>query len=94
MVKMLGRMEKSQAAKAKKKVAKKSAGRKGDAGTPKKTTAIGLVFDIIKNSRKGVGTAVLKEKTGFDDKKVYNCVNILKSKGIIKSVGRGLYLKA
>ena len=94
MVKKLGRLEKSQEAKTKKKTARKSAGSRKASDKPKKTTAIGLVFGVIGGSRKGVGTAVLKEKTGFDDKKVYNCVNILKRKGMIKSAGRGLYMKA
>ena len=60
----------------------------------KKQTATGLVYSIIKRSRKGVAPTTIEEKTGFDEKKVYNCVNLLKRKGMVKNAGRGLYVKA
>ena len=59
----------------------------------KEPTAIGRVFNIIKGSKKGVDTATLKKKTGFDDKKVYNCIFILKRKGMVKSAQKGIYVK-
>ncbi|OEU67847.1 MAG: hypothetical protein BA867_02315 [Desulfobacterales bacterium S5133MH16] len=93
---------KAQAAKAKavkkapiKKVAAKKA-------TPKKATskkvapatAADTVLAIIKRSRKGVGTAALMEKTGYNQKKISNLVYKLRKQGKIKSVGNGVYLKA
>ena len=93
---------KAQAAKAKavkkapiKKVAAKKA-------TPKKATskkvapatAADTVLAIIKRSKKGVGTAVLMEKTGYNQKKISNLVYKLRKQGKIKSVGNGVYLKA
>ncbi len=58
-----------------------------------KTTAIDTVFSIIKKSRKGVDAGTLKKKTGFDNKKVWNNINMLKVKGKIKSVSRGVYVR-
>ncbi|MBW1692970.1 MAG: hypothetical protein JRJ41_02185 [Deltaproteobacteria bacterium] len=73
--------------KPKKSVVKKAA--------PKKpTTAAETVLKIIKRSKKGVSPATISEKTAFDPKKVHNIVYKLKKQGKIRSVGRGLYLKA
>ncbi len=59
----------------------------------KKATAIDTVFTIIKKSRKGVNAAVLKKKTGFDNKKIHNVINRLKQQGKVKSVALGIYMK-
>lgn len=77
-----------------KKTKAKAAKKKIPTKIPTKGTAIDTVFAIIKKSRKGVDTATLKKKTGFNDKKVWNNVNTLKRKGKIKSAGRGVYVKA
>ena len=58
-----------------------------------KGTATSAVLAAIGRSRKGVTTGMIKEKTGFDEKKIYNIVNRLKSMGMIKSAGYGLYMK-
>jgi hypothetical protein len=60
---------------------------------PAKATAIDTIFSIIKKSRKGVDAATLRKETGFDNKKVWNHINILKMKGKIRSVERGVYVK-
>jgi len=91
MAKKLDKLEKPQAAKkpkarakaVKKKVTKKAV----------KVTAIGAVLSVIARSKKGVTTAQIKEKTGFDEKKVWNNINFLKRKGKVKSSGRGVYVK-
>ena len=57
-------------------------------------TAVDTVLAIIKRSKKGVGTAALMEKTGYNQKKIANLVFKLRKQGKIKSVGRGVYLKA
>ena len=51
------------------------------------------VFDIINRSKKGVGTAVIIEKTGYDRKKVANIIYRLKKQGKIKSEQKGVYTK-
>ncbi len=55
--------------------------------------AIDKIFAIISKSKKGVNTATLKKKTGFDNKKIYNVINRLKQQGKVKSAGLGVYVK-
>ena len=57
-----------------------------------KATAIDTVYSIIKKSKKGVNAATLKKKSGFENKKIWNNINMLKVKGKIKSVKRGVYV--
>jgi len=61
----------------------------------KKVTSSDSVLTIINKSRskKGVDTATLKNKTGFDEKKIWNIINALKRQGKIMSAGRGFYIK-
>jgi len=54
-------------------------------------TAIDTVFDIVKKSGTPVGTAALREKTGFESKKIANVLFKLKKQGKIKSAGKGVY---
>ena len=79
--------------------AKKKPARKTAAKTPKKKaakapTAVETVFNIISRSKKGVNTATLMKKTGFDRKKVANTVYKLGKQGKIKTVAKGVYVKA
>ena len=82
----------------KKVAAKKRAVKKVAAKKPatKKTTK--TVFDtvlaMIRRSKKGVNTAALMKKTGFSEKQIHNNVYKLKKQGKVKSVGRGVYVKA
>ena len=79
---------------AKKAPSKKAAPKKA---TPKKVapaTAVDTVLEIIKRSNKDVGTAALMEKTGYKQKKIANLVFKLRKQGKIKSVGKGVYIKA
>ncbi len=57
-------------------------------------SAVDTAFGLIKRYNKGISTAALMEKTGFDQKKVYNIIYKLNSLGKIKSVGKGVYVKA
>ena len=57
-------------------------------------TAADSVLAIVNRSKKGVNSATLAEKTGFDSKKIANIVFKLRKQGKIKSVGRGIYTKA
>jgi hypothetical protein len=90
MVKKIDRLGKAKAAK---KPKTKDRVKKRTVPKKTKTTAIDTVFSIIKKSRKGVDAGTLKKKTGFDNKKVWNNINMLKVKGKIKSVSRGVYVK-
>ena len=56
-----------------------------------RVTATDAVLDIIKNADNGTNVGILKEKTGFNDRKVANCIYRLKKQGVIKSKGRGVY---
>ena len=83
---------------AKKTVAKKVTTKKEPAKKApviKKTaqvTATDQILKIIKRSKKGVDVPTLKEKTGFDDKKVRNIVFRAAKEGRIKKSGRGIYV--
>jgi len=57
-------------------------------------TAADTVLGIIKRSKKGVDTAALMEKTGYNQKKIANIVFKLKKQGKIKSDSKGVYVKA
>jgi hypothetical protein len=58
----------------------------------KDLTATDQVLGVIKRSKEAVGVAALKEKTGFDDKKVRNIIYRAFTGGKIKRSGRGLYV--
>ena len=58
------------------------------------TTATDQILRIIKRFKKGVDVPTLKQKTGFDDKKVRNIVFRASKEGKIKKSGRGIYVGA
>jgi uncharacterized Zn finger protein len=58
------------------------------------TTDTAKILDIIKRSKKGLDVATLKQKTGFGEKKIRNVIYKAFRQGIIKRVGRGVYLGA
>jgi len=57
-------------------------------------TAADTVLAIIKRSKKGVNSETLMKKTGYNKKKISNLFFKLRKQGKIKSVGKGVYLKA
>jgi predicted transcriptional regulator of viral defense system len=57
-----------------------------------RVTATDKVLRIIHTSKKGVDTATLKKRTGFDDKKVRNIIFRTLKEGKIKRAGRGVYI--
>ncbi len=98
-LKMLEKYEKPKAkpakAKAVKKVAvKKAAPKKAMLKKASQATAVDTAFNIIERYKKGVNMATLMEKTGYNQKKIANLVFKLRKQGKIKSVDRGVYLKA
>lgn len=81
---------------AKKKAPAKKAAPKKKAPAKKaaKVTAADTVLNVINRTKKGVNTATLMKKTGFDNKKVANIIFKLKKQGKIKNPEKGLYVKA
>ncbi len=59
-----------------------------------KITAADQVLNIINRSKKGVDTATLMKKTGFDRKKIINIVFRTSKQGKIKKTDRGIYVGA
>ena len=99
LLKAVDKFEKPKAKPAKAKAVKKTPAKKAAPKKPvpkkaKPATAADTILAIINRSKKGVNVSTLKEKTGFNKRKIYNNVKILKKRGKIKSVGRGVYLKA
>jgi hypothetical protein len=94
LAKKLDKLQKAQAAKkpkvkrrarpAKKKVTKKRA---------PKLSASQSVLNIIKRSSKGVDTATLRKKTGFQGRKVRDILYRLKKQRKIRSPRKGFYIK-
>ena len=86
------KLEKAKVVKAK--PVRKAAVKKPAAKKTAQLSAVDTAFGFIKRYKKGISTAALMEKTGFDQKKVYNIIYKLNSLGKIKSVGKGVYVKA
>jgi septal ring factor EnvC (AmiA/AmiB activator) len=85
----LAKAEKSQAKSVKTKATVKKA-------TVKRAqkTATDTVLAIINRSKKGVGTAALMKKTGFDQKKVRNILHRTYKQGKITRIKKGIYVGA
>ena len=92
LLKAVDKLEKPKAKPTKGKAVKKTPVKKP---VPKKdATATDTVLAIINRYKKGVGTKALMEKTGYNQKKISNLVFKLRKQGKIKSVVKGVYLKA
>ncbi len=79
----------------KKKVAvKKPSTKKTTKKAVKTATASETVYKAIPGSKKGIDVATLIKKTGFNRRKIYDNVKVLKKQGKVKSVGTGVYGKA
>jgi hypothetical protein len=104
MEKLLNDYEKPQTAKAAKKTKRKPLKTKGRRGVAVKRAAAGKkspkmtatqqILSIVRRSRKGVDVPTLKNKTGFEDKKVRNIIFRASKEGKIKKVSRGNYVGA
>ena len=57
-----------------------------------RVTATDQVLDIINTSKKGVNTATLMKKTGFDQKRIRNILQRTYKQGKIKRAERGIYI--
>ena len=60
----------------------------------RKVTAYDTALAVINRSRKGITVAQLRERTGFNEKKVWNLLYKAKKQGKIKNTQRGVYIKA
>ena len=75
-------------------VKKKAATKKPSPKKPAKKTDRDVVLGFIQRTKKGINTATLVKKTGFNQKKVANIVFQLKKQGKIQSPEKGVYSKA
>ena len=87
----LGNAEKPKAKSVKTKTKAKAVTQKAPAKGGKKTDTDKLLA-IINRSKKGVDTATLMKKTGFDQKKVRNMLNRTYKQGKITRVEKGIYV--
>jgi len=60
----------------------------------KAVSATETVLNLIQRSSKGISVSAIKEKTGFDSRKVNGIVYRLKKSGKIKNVEKGVYREA
>jgi len=56
-------------------------------------TASDTVLKIVGRYKRGIKTAAIKAKTGYNEKKVQNIVFKLRKQGKIKSAVKGVYVK-
>jgi hypothetical protein len=73
---------------------KKAAAEKPSPKKPAKKTDRDIVLGFIQRTKKGINTAAIVKKTGFNQKKVANIVFQLKKQGKIQSPEKGIYSKA
>jgi hypothetical protein len=72
---------------------KKSASKKPDSVGKTVLTASDMVLSVIKNAGgSGAGVAEIKEKTGFENKKLRNIIYRMDKVGKIKRKARGVYI--
>ena len=89
----LGKAEKPAAKSVKPKTKLKPVTKKAPVKAAKKTDTDKLLA-IINRSKKGVDTAILMKKTGFNQKKVRNILQRTYKQGKIKRVEKGIYVGA
>ena len=73
--------------------AKKTVAKKVSKKTATQPTAADSIFKIIARLKKGADMAAIKQKTGYDNRKIQNSVYKLKKQGKIKSEIKGVYVK-
>lgn len=77
----------------KKTVAKKKPAKAKPKKSTKAPTKLDVVFATIRRARKGLDTAELMKRTGFDKRTISNSVYKLKKSNKIKSPKKGIYIK-
>ena len=91
IIAQVGKLEKPTSAK--KPSTKTKPVKKVVAKQPARITAADTIFGIIKRFKKGTDVATLIKKTGFNKRKIYDNVKILKKQGKIRTAGIGVYVK-
>ena len=81
-------------AKAKKPATKKKVAKEKAKKPAKQPTKMDVVLQTIRRARKGLDTAALQKRTGFDKRTISNSVYKLKKGNKIKSPKKGVYTKA
>ena len=76
---------------AKKKAAPKKAEPKAEAS--ESGNMLDAIYELISSGGEGTKVAKIKEKTGFEPRQVNNALYILKQKGKIDTISRGVYVK-
>ena len=71
----------------------KTVAKKVSKKTATQPTAADTVYKVIARLKKGANMAAIKQKTGYDAKKIHNLVYKLKKQGKIKSEAKGVYVK-
>lgn len=96
MIKALDKFDKDQkkTGAKRKTLAKRVSTRKVVTKKVKSPSATETVLKIIMRSKKGVNTATLQKKTGYNSRKIWDIVHRAGKEGKIKKVGRGIYIKA
>ena len=64
------------------------------AASDDKSTVLDNVMDVISKSRSGANISDLKTKTGLESRQLSNALYKLSKKGQIKTISRGVYVKA
>ncbi len=89
----IGKSEKSKTKSVKSKTKAKAVAKKVPAKSRKKSDTDKLLA-VINRHKKGIDTATLMKKTGFNEKKVRNMLNRTYKQGKITRVGKGIYVGA
>ena len=87
----LGKAEQPKTKSVKTKTKAKAVTKKASVKAAKKTDT-DKVLAIVNRSKKGIDTAALMKKTGFDQKKVHNILHRTYKQGKIKRVEKGSYV--
>jgi len=93
-LRILEKYEKPKAKAVKKKTIKKAPAKRVVVAKTAPPTAPDKIFAIIKRSKKGISTAALMKKTGYERKAISNAIYKLTKQGKIKTVAKGVYVKA
>ncbi len=86
--KIVKEIEKAEKAKP---VRKNKPGKTPEVSEPKGLTATDQVLSVIDGSKKGADVATLKDRTGFNEKKIRNILFRTLKEGKIQRVGKGIY---
>ena len=71
----------------------KTVAKKVSKKTATQPTAADAVYKVIARLKKGANMAAIKQKTGYENRKIQNSVYKLKKQGKIKSEAKGVYVK-